>query len=1097
MSVSNLKLSVDKTTVDAGKTSVTFSLRWEGDTDYQAWTGDGLDIKGEGAFKGINVYNVYGKSGYYSFTKTVPENWTGDVVGNFHLTWFDRNTSNKIVTEFKSTNNVTLKVNPKELNFQVSLTPSNPTIKPGETAVFQPIITGVEAPYKADYKWTYQTLQIGGNEPILKIPYGSPGYEFVRCEVTITKDGYIPKTVVGDTKLTMAKGTLDNIGIMIDKVPSDLQVFSKSDVQCTVTGTPPNASVYYEWTANGNRFGTTPTATFSPVKPGNYDIQCTISVVAPDYDAITVSTPTMPVVVNKLTPDDLQITASATGNTSIGMGPATNFSITAGRLDPQYGTVPIVPTSITGKVDGGSTLDQFENNYDYFLLKGKDKLNLLSNLGTHNLKYSLTFPESEYVSAGTTRELSLDFNVDKTSNWPVQGNFIIDGKPVDGSNILNIKAAPGDVISFSAKNLVYSDYDAGTSAYKADLDSLSKSGKYELINKDGVSEVTAVDGIFTYTVPDELKTLKGKLRHTLDRPDYFKTSPLVAEIDIQIEIASNPLDPIPKLTIVQTPTPVTIGQKATLSRTFTDLPSGADITSTIWYINDVESGTGESLEVSGIEGKVIRNTTVVKVNGFDPVTVSDTHQLETSKKPWPTINVKLTPQKTTVPWGELIIAGFELIGTDLIEVPEKLTISNVKWYVDNNLVQSNASDGSFSFRATNPGPHEIKASVDLEHQDYGRKTFTQTFNMTTEPRDMATVLTLLPSNPTVQKDAVQKFTATVTGAPADATTTYKWEVDGVVQASVVNYLDFTAAAVGKNTIKVTSTTKAQDAADDVQTETTEITVTKKTMPAITATATATPTTIKKGETYKIKCVVSGQPAGATIEYKWNTGETTQEVTQTGTTPGNVSRKCTVTVKATDYTDYTGDSNTVTVVVQKIAIPDILISVTPSVTEAKVGDSYTVTAQVDTIAGATIAYLWNTGETSKTINVTATTPGPALHKCVATVSHADWLDTTAEHEATVLIEDDTPVIPEDCPVEYVHPLPHRNSAFIWAGWWVMDEIEKITKAGGDWKQPQPESKYKCHLATLAKMINNYPEVDVQESRNGRIVHRSALEVGIIY
>ena len=57
---------------------------------------------------------------------------------------------------------------------------------------------------------------------------------------------------------------------------------------------------------------------------------------------------------------------------------------------------------------------------------------------------------------------------------------------------------------------------------------------------------------------------------------------------------------------------------------------------------------------------------------------------------------------------------------------------------------------------------------------------------------------------------------------------------------------------------------------------------------------------------------------------------------------------------------------------------------------------------------------------------------------------------------------------------------------------------MTLEGKDWKTAiEADTPYYCHLAVLAKMINDYPEVDVQESRNGRIVHRSALDTGIIY
>lgn len=62
---------------------------------------------------------------------------------------------------------------------------------------------------------------------------------------------------------------------------------------------------------------------------------------------------------------------------------------------------------------------------------------------------------------------------------------------------------------------------------------------------------------------------------------------------------------------------------------------------------------------------------------------------------------------------------------------------------------------------------------------------------------------------------------------------------------------------------------------------------------------------------------------------------------------------------------------------------------------------------------------------------------------------------------------------------------------------MDEIQEMTVAGKDWKLDDTDSDYYLHRYTLAKMLDDYPEVDVQESRNGRIVHRSALEAGIIY
>lgn len=88
--------------------------------------------------------------------------------------------------------------------------------------------------------------------------------------------------------------------------------------------------------------------------------------------------------------------------------------------------------------------------------------------------------------------------------------------------------------------------------------------------------------------------------------------------------------------------------------------------------------------------------------------------------------------------------------------------------------------------------------------------------------------------------------------------------------------------------------------------------------------------------------------------------------------------------------------------------------------------------------------------------------------------------------------------EECPIIYVHPLPQRQSAYIWCGWWVLDAMQKLTLEGKDWKTATKEdTPYYCHLAVLNWMVETYPDVDVQESRNGRIVHRSAIEHGIVY
>ncbi|AXY82716.1 head outer capsid protein [Acinetobacter phage KARL-1] len=361
---------------------------------------------------------------------------------------------------------------------------------------------------------------------------------------------------------------------------------------------------------------------------------------------------------------------------------------------------------------------------------------------------------------------------------------------------------------------------------------------------------------------------------------------------------------------------------------------------------------------------------------------------------------------------------------------------------------------------------------------------------------MATTLQISPVNPSVEKGKTQKFTATVTGAPEGSTVEYKWEVDGVAQTSTTNTLDYVTTKVGTNVIKVTSTTKVEGEADDVKTATTNLTVTKITQTTTGSIATSKPT-INFGESYTATATVAGQPAGATITYLWSDGSTTATTTKTPTAPGTIKLTCKITVKASDYTDKIIDSNELTITVNKTAMTGVNFNVLADSSDVKVGDVYSVDAIASGgPAGVTYAYAWNTGETTAKINVTASSVGTVNHECTLTATHANYLPFTVKKSTSVNVSEKEIVIPED-KRQYVHPLPHRNSAYIWAGWWVMDEIEKITKTGGDWKQPPEDNPYYYHLLTLAKMLVDFPEVDVQESRHGRIVHRSALDTGIIY
>ena len=178
-----------------------------------------------------------------------------------------------------------------------------------------------------------------------------------------------------------------------------------------------------------------------------------------------------------------------------------------------------------------------------------------------------------------------------------------------------------------------------------------------------------------------------------------------------------------------------------------------------------------------------------------------------------------------------------------------------------------------------------------------------------------------------------------------------------------------------------------------------------------------------------------------------------------------------------------------------------VTIAPASTNSVIGSEVAFTA---TTSGAatpgTESFVWTVDDVPQASVVNTFTytaegdVGDKIVKVVATNTPADGEPETAESTATVTVEVKPPSAEDELP--YVHPLPWRSTAYIWCGWWVMDEIQSMTNEGKDWKTDS-SGLYWAHRYVLQKMLTDYPEVDVQESRNGRIIHRSALEAGIIY
>lgn len=373
---------------------------------------------------------------------------------------------------------------------------------------------------------------------------------------------------------------------------------------------------------------------------------------------------------------------------------------------------------------------------------------------------------------------------------------------------------------------------------------------------------------------------------------------------------------------------------------------------------------------------------------------------------------------------------------------------------------------------------------------------------------MAFTVDITPKTPTGVIDQTQQFTATPSGQTGDGPITYAWTVDDVPQDGTEATFSYVLKGpAGQKTIKVVATNQVADSSPETAEISTTITVQNKTQTTTLAVTPDSPAAGVIGTPVEFTAALASQPSGASATYQWHVDDspvseaTSATFSYTPTTSGVKRIKCVAQVTATDYDAKEVTSNEVSLTVNKKTM-NPQVTLTPPSINVQQDASATFTANVtDAPEEAQIAYSWKKDSSpvegsTNVYTVDTSSIGSQTIEVTATVTATDYDSKTITAEGQVQVTDKVAPEPEG-ELPYVHPLPHRTSAYIWCGWWVMDEIQKMTEEGKDWKTDDPDSKYYLHRYTLQKMMKDYPEVDVQESRNGYIIHKTALETGIIY
>ncbi|BEH88688.1 hypothetical protein [Klebsiella phage phiKp_22] len=381
---------------------------------------------------------------------------------------------------------------------------------------------------------------------------------------------------------------------------------------------------------------------------------------------------------------------------------------------------------------------------------------------------------------------------------------------------------------------------------------------------------------------------------------------------------------------------------------------------------------------------------------------------------------------------------------------------------------------------------------------------TLTVNNKTMP---AITLTLSPTSVSKEIGQSQVVTADVTGAPSGASIAYVWKRgSSVISGQTGKTITLTESTETSYTLNCEVTVSAPDYNNGTATKGIAVAFTKKTMSGVSVTLTPSSITAEKGAEASFTAAVTGAPAGASVAYSWTKdgspvdGSTSTLEIDTSTIGSQVIEVSAV-VSAPDYKPVTV-TKTGNVTITKKTMSGVSVTLTPESITTEQGSEASFKANViGAPEGATGVYSWTKdgspveGSTS-TLVIDTSDIGSQVIEVSVEVSAEDYTPITVTKTGDVTIT--KRVAPEpDGELPYIHPLPFRGTAYIWCGWWVMDEIQRMTVEGKDWKLDDPDSDYYLHRYTLAKMLDDYPEVDVQESRNGYIVHRTALEAGIIY
>ncbi|WPK17975.1 PKD domain protein [Escherichia phage BYEP02] len=363
------------------------------------------------------------------------------------------------------------------------------------------------------------------------------------------------------------------------------------------------------------------------------------------------------------------------------------------------------------------------------------------------------------------------------------------------------------------------------------------------------------------------------------------------------------------------------------------------------------------------------------------------------------------------------------------------------WTVDD--APQEETSATFSYVLKGPaGQKTIKVVATNPVPDSEAETAEISTTITVQNKTQTTTLAVTPGSPDAGVIGTPiEFTAALASQPSGANATYQWYVDGspVGEATGTTF-NYTPDASGVKTIKCVAQVTATDYdAKEVTSNEVSLTVNKKTQTTTLAVTPANPPAGVIGTPVQFTATLASQPPGASATYQWYVdgslvdGETTTTFNYTPTTVGAKTVKCVAQVTAENYNEKEVTSNEVSLTVNKKTM-NPRVTLTPPSINVQQDASATFTANVtDAPEEAQIEYSWKKDSSpvegsTNVYTVDTSSIGSQTIEVTATITATDYDSKTITAEGQVQVTDKVAPEPEG-ELPYVHPLPHRTSAYI--------------------------------------------------------------------